>query len=268
VVPTPPRPAPAPGAAPRRSSGPIIALALGVVGLCVVAVLGAGALAVLSGGGLPFLAPPTPTPVDPAQVLDAATAALADVQTMHYDMVVTFSDQPTDPSTSPTVTLRLAGDVAFPDRYTMHTSEFGDLIVLGEDAYVRADPQQRWARRLARDASPDLAPTNPTALPRFIRFARDPILDSTVVSGTMRLHTINFLLNTAQMVAEEVPASTGSVLSGSRVVCEATVGAEDHRLYRLHLDLELRGNNKAAIQAVFSNYNAPVHIDAPTDLEP
>ena len=107
---------PAPGAAPRRNSGPLIALVLGVVGVCLVAVLGLGALALVSGGGVPFLTPPTPTPVDPAQVLDAATAALADVQTMHYDMVVTFSDQPADPSTSPTVTLHLAGDVAFPDR--------------------------------------------------------------------------------------------------------------------------------------------------------
>jgi hypothetical protein len=256
-----------PAPASRRSSAPWIALALGLVGLCLVAGLGAGVLALLPTGSLPFLAPPTPTPVDPAQVLDAASAALADVRTMHYDMTVTFADQPSA-SAPPTITLRLTGDVAFPDRYTMHTNEFGDLIVLGEDAYVRADPQQRWARRLARDASPDLAPTNPTALPRFIKFARDPILDSTVVSGTLRLHKINFLLNTAQMVAEEGPASTGSVLSGSRVVCEAYVGADDHRLYRLQLDLELRGNNKAAIGAVFGNFNAPVVIEAPTDLEP
>lgn len=260
--------APAPPAAPRRMGGPLIALALGLVGLCLVAVLAVGTLALLPGGALPFLAPPTPTPVDPVQVLDGAVARQADVTTMHYDMIVTFEDQPTAASTAPTVTLRLAGDVAFPDRYTMHTSEFGDLIVLGEDAYVRADTQRRWARRLASDASPDLAPTNPTALPRFIRFARDPILDGEVVSGTLHLHKINFLLNTAQMVTEEGPASAGSVLSGSRVVCDAYIGVADHRLYQLRLSLELRGNNKATIQAAFSNFNTPVTIEAPTDLEP
>jgi hypothetical protein len=247
---------------------PIIALALGVVGLCLVAVLGVGVLVLLPGGAIPFLAPPTPTPVDPAQVLDGATARQEDVQTMHYAMVVTFADQPTSASSQPTITLHLEGDVAFPDRYTMRTDQFGDLIVLGEDAYVRQPSEQRWARRLASDASPALAPTNPTILPHFIHFARDPILDGEVVSGTLRLHKINFLLNTAQMVAEEGPASTGSVLSGSRVVCDAYVGVEDHRLYRLLLNLELRGGNKAVIEAAFSNFNSPVTVEAPTDLVP
>jgi hypothetical protein len=257
-----------PAPAPRRNSGPLIALALGLVGLCLVVALAVGTLALLPGGTLPFLAPPTPTPVDPVQVLDAATATLADVTTMHYDMVVTFADQPTGAGTAPTVTLHLVGDVDFPDRYTMHTGEFGDLIVMGEDAYVRADAQRRWARRLASDASPDQDPTNHTALPRFIKFARDPILDGEVVSGTLRLHKINFLLNTAQMVIEEGPSSTGSVLSGSRVVCDAYIGVEDHRLYQLRLSLELRANNKATIQAAFSDFNTPVTIEAPTDLEP
>ena len=160
------------------------------------------------------------------QVLDGATARLADIQTMHYDMVVTFADQPTGTTAPPTVTLHLVGDVTFPDRYTMHTDQFGDLIVLGEDAYVRQPSEQRWARRLASDASPALAPTNPTVLPQFIHFARDPILDGEVVSGTLHLHKINFLLNTAQMVAEEGPGSTGSILSGSRVVCDAYIGAK------------------------------------------
>ncbi len=265
VVPPPVAPPPS---APRPNRGPVIGLALGLVSLCLVVGLVGGVLVLAPGGVLPFLAPPTPTPVDPVQVLNAATTALADVKTMHYDMVVTFNDLPADPTTAPTVTLHLVGDVAFPGDYTMHTTEFGDLIVLGEDAYVRSDPQQRWARRLASDASPDLAPTNPTALARFIQFARDPILDSTVVSGTQHLLKINFLLNTAQMVAEQGPASTGSVLSGSRVVCNAFIGAEDYRLYQLQLDLELRGNNKAAIAATFSNFNAPVTIEAPTDLQP
>ncbi len=246
----------------------MIGLALGLVGLCLVVGLVGSILVLMPAGGLSFLAPPTPTPVDPVQVLDAATTALAGVQTMHYDMNVTFKDLPADPTTAPTVTLHLVGDVAFPDHYTMHTAEFGDLIVLGEDAYVRSDSQQRWARRLASDASPDLAPTNPTALVRFVKFARDPILDSTVISGTQRLHKINFLLNTAQMVAEEGPASTGSVLSGSRVVCNAAIGADDYRVYQLQLDLDLRGNNKATIAATFSNFNAPVTIDAPPDLQP
>jgi hypothetical protein len=252
---------------PPTATGIIIGL---LVGLCLFSAVGVGVVALAQPSlSLPFLTPPTPTPVDPEQVLAAAQQAMAAITTYHYEMTASFQGLPATATTPQTVTLRLRGDVLLPDRYTMHTTEFGDLIVVGADAYLQNENEPGWRRRLASDASPGLAPTNPTALPRFLKFARDPIIGADIVSGTQRLHQINFVLDIPRMVQEEGPESTGAVLVGSRVTCDAQIGADDHRLYRLDVQLELPDNSNAAtIQARFSEFNTPITIEPPPDVVP
>jgi hypothetical protein len=156
-----------------------------------------------------------------------------------------------------------------PDRYTMRTREFGDLIVVGEDAYLRNDTAPGWRKRLARDASPGLAPTNPLGLPRFLQYPRDAFIGPDVISGTQRLYQVNFLLDIERMVAEEGPASTGAVLSGSRVTCDVRIAAADHRLHQMNVELELPDNSSpATIEARFSDFNAPITIEPPPDVVP
>jgi hypothetical protein len=190
AVPVPP--APARAAPARRSAVSGVAVALGLVGLCVGLLLGLGAMALAGPGiALPFLTPPTPTPVDPAAVLTQANAAMAGVTSYRYVMTATFQGLPSGDAPSQTMSVRLAGDVLLPDRYTLRTSEFGDLIVVGDDAYLRNEAAPGWRKRLARDASPGLAPTNPLRLPRFLQYPRDPFIGAEVISGTERLHTVN-----------------------------------------------------------------------------
>jgi hypothetical protein len=190
------------------------------------------------------------------------------VQTLHYNMIASFPDLPAGATVPQTVTVHLVGDVQFPDRYTMHTDQLGDLIVLSQDAYVSDPDHPGWVHHPASDVSPDTAPTNPTLLPRFIRFAHDPILGSDVVSGTLHLHRVNFVLDIARMIAQQGPGSPGTVLGGSQVTCDALIGAEDSRLYQLVLQLQLSNGATGTVAADFSNFNGPAAIQAPANVAP
>ena len=257
-----------PPAPPTSSRGPRSGALLGVgvallLGLCLLTLVGGGAFAVVNSGRL--FAPPSPTPLNPATLIDEATAAGGRLKTLHYLMTGAFPDPQSGSSVPAHITIE--GDVALPDSFTMHSAEYGDRVVIGPDIYNRSSQNPAWQHHQATSTDSADVLGNPTALLGFLKYY-DPgsvELQDDVVSGTQHLHQVRLEIDTSRLAQGEGPNSAGAALDGTTVQGMVRIDATTHLVDRLTLVIVTPRNGSATITLQLSRYDAPVKITAPGD---
>jgi hypothetical protein len=269
--PGPPPPAPSPYAGypppgvplPHRT-GLRIGVALGLLfSVCVITLLSGSALAVIWGGSLaPVIAPPLP---DSTLLLDQAADAHARLKSVHYQLTAEFpgtsggSDMPRQ--------VMMDGDVVFPDSYTMHSTVYGERIVLGDTIYRRAAGSATW-QRVGPDTPDQNAPVSATDLLTVVKYydTADPAED--VISGTRRLARVHFTVDTQRMAADEGPDAAVAALAGSDVQATALIDEATRYITRLTLRIVTPDNERGNFTLVLSRFDAPVTIKPPPNSSP
>lgn len=246
---------------PAGRNGLWLGLGLGLLlGLCLMGLIGGGAFAMLGGGRL--FAAATPTPEDPALLLERATAAQGNLKSLHYVLLAEFSDSSSGRQPEP---VRLEGDVAFPDSYTVRSDVYGDRIVIGQDIYRRRVNGSGWQHSQIGDSPDDSAVMDPTQLLRALRYARNAALHADILSGTQRLREVALDVDIQRWAETEGENSAGAALATTEVSAVVRIDAATQRVERLTLLIQADQNAAGTFTLRLSDYDTPVKIMAPGD---
>jgi hypothetical protein len=255
---------PPPGVPLRHRSGLRIGVALGLLfSVCVITLLSGSALAVIWGGSLaPAVAPALP---DSTLLLDEAADVHAHLKSVHYQLTADFPGAPTGGDTPRQIVME--GDVVFPDSYTMHSSVYGERIVLGETVYRRAVGSATW-QRVGPDDAEQNAPVSATDLLTVVKYYDTVDAPDEVISGTRRLARVHFSVDTQRMAEDEGPDAAVADLAGSDVQATALIDVATRYITRLTLRIVTPDNARGNFTLLLSHFDAPVTIKPPPNSSP
>ncbi|HET7079921.1 MAG TPA: hypothetical protein VFM49_21000 [Chloroflexia bacterium] len=265
VAPSPYAGYPPPAVPLPHRSGLRIGVALGLLfSVCVITLLSGSALAVIWGGSMaPVVAPPPP---DSTLLLDQAADAHAQLKSVHYQLTAEFPGAAGGGSDLPRQVM-MDGDVIFPDSYTMHSTVYGERIVLGDTVYRRAAGSATW-QRVGPDTPDQNAPVSATDLLTVVKYydTADPAEE--VISGTRRLVRVHFTVDTQRMAADEGPDAAVAALAGSDVQATALIDEATRYITRLTLRIVTPDNARGNFTLILSRFDAPVTIKPPPNSSP
>jgi len=255
---------PPPGVPLPHRSGLRIGVALGLLlSVCVITLLSGSALAVIWGGSLaPVIAP---APPDPTLLLDQAADAHAQLKSVHYQLTADFPGVPSGGDTPRQIVME--GDVVFPDSYTMHSSVYGERIVLGDTIYRRAVGSATW-QRVGPDDPDQNAPVSATDLLTVVKYYDTADPPDEVISGTRRLARVHFTVDTQRMAEDEGPDAAVAALAGSDVQATALIDEATRYITRLTLRIVTQDNARGNFTLLLSHFDAPVTIKPPPNSSP
>jgi LppX_LprAFG lipoprotein len=229
-----------------------------------VIVLVALALFVIACGG----AAPTPTPPAPADIFKTASTAMKDVDSVHIDMTMQMTM--TTQGMTLQIPLTLAGDVQNPGRFkgTMTMEMMGqsvraDMVVISPTTYISESTTGSWQTTTAEEAG---LPINPSSISGI---NPDDIEGLTMVGEeTIGGRAAYHLTGTVKAAPLGLQESLGA---GGDVNLKADYWIDKENSYMLKSvvggDIAMTGEIEATINMsmvmLFSNYNAPVTIEAP-----
>ena len=229
-----------------------------------VIVLVALALLVIACGG----AAPTPTPLAPADILKAASTAMEDVDSVHIDMTMQMTM--TTQGMTLQIPLTLAGDMQNPDRFKgtmtmemMGQSVVADMIVISPTTYISESTTGTWQTTTAEEAGLPLDPNSISGVnPEDIEGLA--LVGEETVDGRLAYH-LTGTVKAAPLGLQESLGAGGDV----NLKADYWVDKENSRMLKTTVsgDIAITGEMEATINLsmvmLFSNFNAPVTIEAP-----
>jgi hypothetical protein len=232
--------------------------ALPVIGLVALALL------VLACGG----PAPTPTPQPPADILNAATAAMDKVDSVHIDMTLQMTM--TAQGMTLNIPMTLAGDAQNPDRFKgtltmemMGQSIKADMIVISPTTYISESTTGEWQTTTAEEAGFPLDPSSISGVnPEDIEGLA--FVGEETVAGRAAYH-LTGTVKTAPLGLQESLGAGGDV----NLKADYWIDKENSQILKSTVsgDFEITGDTAATVNLsmvmLFSDYNKPVTIEAP-----
>jgi hypothetical protein len=232
-------------------------------------VLVAIALLVIACGGPTATPVPTATPTPPPveEILKGAATAMEEVDSVHIDMTMQMTM--TTQGMTLQIPLTLVGDMQNPDRFkgTMAMDMMGqsvraDMVVISPTTYISESTTGSWQTTTAEEAG---LPINPSSISGI---NPDDIEGLTMVGEeTIDGRAAYHLTGTVKAA----PLGLQESLGAGNVNLKADYWIDKENSYMLKSvvggDIAMTGEIEATINMsmvmLFSNYNAPVTIEAP-----
>jgi len=213
-------------------------------------------------------AAPTPTPPPAADILNAATAAMENLDSAHLDMTMAMTM--TAQGMTLNIPITMAGDMQNPDRFKgtlamemMGQSIKADMVVISPTTYISESTTGEWQTTTAEEAGIPFDPSNLTGV------------DSEDVEGlalvgeeTVDGRTVYHLTGTVKAAPLGLQESLGA---GGDVSLKADywIDKENNQILKSTVSgvIEITGDMAATVDLsmviLFTDYNKPVTIEAP-----
>jgi len=211
---------------------------------------------------------PTPTPPPAVDILNAATKAMEEVDSLH--MVMTVQMTMTMSGTEIVVPMTFEGDVQNPDRAkgTLAMEALGqklnmEMIVISDTTYIRESPTAEWQVTPTEDSgSPfdpeEMAQLKPEDMKDLAFVAEEEVGGRPAYHVTGKVTSA--LLNLEGLLGE-----------GSEAAFDADYWVDKENSYllkaRIAGNMVMTGETEATVDMwmtlLFSDYNKPVTIEAP-----
>ncbi len=210
-------------------------------------------------------------------MLDAVTAAMSGVSTAHVESDVEVHVESGGTGTSADFNMGLVGDLVVPDRFHFtvemaasgFTVEF-EIIAIGSDSYMRNPVTGEWEANV-ESAIP--IGTESFSMGAFGTDFRPEVAASFTLSGIEELDGERVYHLSGTVTGEDV-AELLDDQSASRgeAAVQYWVGVDDHLVRKTEISFEDSGTDpltnltyltQATYVTTFSDYNAPVTIEAP-----
>ncbi len=206
----------------------------------------------------------TPTPT-PAQTLEAASARMAHIKTVAFDLTHKAGATPLLPGI---VAKEITGQVAVPDRAKLEVNAIASLfsaalqirgVVIGQQAYI-TDPLTGAWQQVAPDTIPFTFVTLPSTLGEIVKAIKDPSVagsesvsgaPSTIIKGAIQSQDLGGLVPTASR--------------GLPLIIQVWVGQGDNLVRQAQIEGRIRDEEPEGIVRMlrFFNFDQPVDITPP-----
>jgi LppX_LprAFG lipoprotein len=213
-------------------------------------------------------ATPTPTPPPAADILTAASTAMKAVDSVHIDMTMQMTM--TTQGMTLQIPLTLVGDMKNPDRFkgTMKMEAMGqnlvaDMIVISPTTYISESTTGAWQATTAEEAGLPVNPSSITGInPDDIQGLT--LVGEETINGRPAYH-LTGTVNAAPLGLQESLGAGGDV----SLKADYWVDKENSQILKstvsgtIAITGEMEANIDMSMLMSFSNYNAPVTIEAP-----
>ncbi|HEY42968.1 MAG TPA: LppX_LprAFG lipoprotein [Anaerolineae bacterium] len=210
--------------------------------------------------------PPSPTPLSATAILENSIAAMEELESYHFEMVMqmTFDSQ----GTTMEVPMTFIGDFKMPDRLRgeMTMEMFGstietEVIIIGETSYVKDPSSGEW--QISSESATPFTPED------FIGLDQDDLADieNLLLLGEEDLDGVSAYHMTGKLPAEVLRAVLGEAEGDVKLAY--WIGIEDGWMRQVDIEMKLfeEGGDPEEINATislkFSEFNKEIIIEAP-----